>query len=197
MVISVCCGEVVVKVPVQMTDATVERFLESKRTWVIKKLAQQAEVSFESVRAGKTLLDGGEEKQVVFGAPRDTEEDNVFYLKDERRVRRYFEKTRGWMLTEMLNMWAKKVGVDAADVRICDFKARWGSCDAARCIKLNWRLTMLPPRLRDYVLIHELCHLTEMNHSAAFWKLVQKHCADFADCRKDLKKYSFLTLLYR
>ena len=55
VVISVCCGEVVVKVPVQMTDATVERFLESKRTWVIKKLAQQAEVSFESVRAGKNF----------------------------------------------------------------------------------------------------------------------------------------------
>ena len=64
-------------------------------------------------------------------------------------------------------------------------------------IKLNWRLLMLPPDLRRYVLIHELCHLRQMNHSCAFWALVQTFCPSYKQCLRRLKEYSFLTGLYR
>ena len=92
---------------------------------------------------------------------------------------------------------SRRTGMMPADVSVRDFKARWGCCDADGRIRLNWRLVMLPPALREYVLIHELCHLKEMNHSAAFWKLVGKHCGDYRQRRRLLKKYSFLTRMYR
>ena len=82
-------------------------------------------------------------------------------------------------------------------MKLRDFKARWGSCDAKGVVSLNWRLTMLPLPLRDYVLVHELCHRRHLDHSPAFWAEVARFCPDYAHLRGELRAYSFLTLLYR
>lgn len=68
-------------------------------------------------------------------------------------------------------------------------KGRWGSCSArGGAVSLNALLLLLPRRIADYVLIHELCHLRHMNHSEAFWREVGKYCPDFAERRAALKK---------
>lgn len=197
MVITVSEGKVLVKAPTGISDAAIASFLENKRTWIEKKLQAQTNPKFSDIRSGLKILDAGTEKQLVFGVQKNSETSDTFYLKDFRAVRKYFEKTRGWILTEMLYELSKKVGMVPQSVALYDFKARWGSCDVKGNIKLNWRLTMLPPPLRDYVLIHELCHLKEMNHSAAFWRLVARYCPNYKTLRKELKVYAFLTLLYR
>ena len=92
---------------------------------------------------------------------------------------------------------AGESGVAAADVKLRDFKARWGSCDASGNISLNWRLCMVPPDLRQYVYIHELCHRMYFDHSPAFWRAVGTFCPDYRTARRRLKEYSFLMLLYR
>ena len=197
LVITVSEGKVFVKAPIGISDAAIVSFVENKRTWIEKKLQAQENPKFSQIRGGLKILDAGAEKQVVFGGQKNFETSDTFFLKDFRAVRKYFEKTRGWILTEMLYEFSKKVGMVPQSVALYDFKARWGSCDVGGNIKLNWRLTMLPPPLRDYVLIHELCHLKEMNHSAAFWRLVARHCPNYKTLRKELKSYAFLTLLYR
>jgi predicted metal-dependent hydrolase len=58
-------------------------------------------------------------------------------------------------------------------------KTRWASCSRHKAISVNAKLLFLPPEIVDYVMIHELCHVTVMNHSAEFWKLVRKHCPDY------------------
>lgn len=197
LVITVSEGKVFVKAPIGISDAAIVSFVENKRTWIEKKLQAQGNPKFSQIRGGLKILDAGAEKQVVFGGQKNFETSDTFFLKDFRAVRKYFEKTRGWILTEMLYEFSKKVGMVPQSVALHDFKARWGSCDVGGNIKLNWRLTMLPPQLRDYVLIHELCHLKEMNHSAAFWRLVARHCPNYKTLRKELNSYAFLTLLYR
>ncbi len=197
MVITVSEGKVMIKAPTGISDATIAAFMENKRGWIEKKLQAQADPKFSQIRSGLKILDAGQEKQVVFGGQKNFETSDTFFLKDFRAVRKYFEKTRGWILTEMLYEFSKKVGMVPQGAALHDFKARWGSCDAEGKIKLNWRLTMLPSSLRDYVLIHELCHLREMNHSAAFWRLVAQYCPNYKTLRKELKSYAFLTLLYR
>lgn len=197
LVITVSEGKVMIKAPTGISDATIAAFMENKRGWIEKKLQAQADPKFSQIRSGLKILDAGQEKQVVFGGQKNFETSDTFFLKDFRAVRKYFEKTRGWILTEMLYEFSKKVGLVPQGAALHDFKARWGSCDAEGKIKLNWRLTMLPSSLRDYVLIHELCHLREMNHSAAFWRLVAQYCPNYKTLRKELKSYAFLTLLYR
>jgi len=64
-------------------------------------------------------------------------------------------------------------------ISIRNQKTRWGSCSQKGTISLNWRLIQTPPEVSDYIIIHELMHLMELNHSKRFWKNVQKACPDY------------------
>ena len=197
LTITVSEGEVVVRAPLGASDELVGRFVAEKEGWILKKIEEQTGGEFADVMAGKTLLDDGVRKPVKYGAARSEEKGGEFFLKNEKAVRPFFERTRCLFLPDEVFELSRRTGMMPADVSVRDFKARWGCCDADGRIRLNWRLVMLPPALREYVLIHELCHLKEMNHSAAFWKLVGKHCGDYRQRRRLLKKYSFLTRMYR
>ena len=197
LTITVSEGKVVVSAPLGASDELVGRFVAEKEGWILKKIEEQTGGEFADVMAGKTLLDDGVRKPVKYGAARSEEKGGEFFLKNERAVRPFFERTRCLFLPDEVFELSRRTGMMPADVSVRDFKARWGCCDADGRIRLNWRLVMLPPVLREYVLIHELCHLKEMNHSAAFWKLVGKHCGDYRQRRRQLKKYSFLTRMYR
>lgn len=83
---------------------------------------------------------------------------------------------------------ASRMGVSFACVRIGDPRTRWGSCSPKGSLSFSWRLLMAPPGVRDYVVIHELCHLKEMNHGRAFWKLVGENCPDYKAHRKWLRE---------
>lgn len=197
LTITVSEGEVVVRAPLGASDELVGRFVAEKEGWILKKIEEQTSGEFADVAEGKTLLDDGVRKPVKYGAVRSEEKGGEFFLKNEKAVRPFFERTRCLFLPDEVFELSRRTGMMPADVSVRDFKARWGCCDADGRIRLNWRLVMLPPALREYVLIHELCHLKEMNHSAAFWKLVGKHCGDYRQRRRLLKKYSFLTRMYR
>lgn len=74
-------------------------------------------------------------------------------------------------------------------ISIRDQKTRWGSCSSKGTLSFNWRLMLAPPVILDYVVVHELCHLTHMNHSPAFWQAVEKVYPDYKSARKWLKDH--------
>jgi len=82
---------------------------------------------------------------------------------------------------------ARRHGLTVARVSIRNQRWRWGSCNRAGHICLNWRLVTMPEWVRDYVLIHELMHLKRMDHSPKFWKLVAAACPDYQDARRWLR----------
>ena len=75
-------------------------------------------------------------------------------------------------------------------ISIRNQKTRWGSCSKKGNLNFNYKITLLPPRLADYIIVHELCHLREMNHSKKFWLLVAKTIPNHKILRKELRQWS-------
>lgn len=80
------------------------------------------------------------------------------------------------------------IGVTHNSISIRDQKTRWGSCSSNGNLNFNWRLMLAPPRVLDYVVVHELCHRKEMNHSKAFWHTVEMVLPDYKELRKWLRE---------
>jgi len=82
----------------------------------------------------------------------------------------------------------KNYGFKLRRFSIRNQSTRWGSCSRLKNLNFNYRLIFLPPELSDYIIVHELCHLGEMNHSAKFWQLVAQEKPDYLALRRELKK---------
>jgi hypothetical protein len=84
--------------------------------------------------------------------------------------------------------YAPQLGVDLPPLSLSAARTRWGSCSLRSGIRLNWRLIHFPPPLIDYVVVHELAHLREMNHGARFWSIVAELYPDYRNARAELKR---------
>lgn len=102
-------------------------------------------------------------------------------------IRTYKERLRPVLLCRV-EEYAKRMGVSYGRIAIRDQKTRWGSCSAKGNLNFNWRLALVEPELLDYVVVHELAHRREMNHSPRFWALVEEILPDYRERRKKLKK---------
>ena len=88
-----------------------------------------------------------------------------------------------------LQFFAPLVGITYGRVTIRHQKTRWGSCSAKGNLNFNCLLALTPPEVLDYVVVHELCHLKELNHSSRFWAEVERVLPDYSVSRKWLKKH--------
>lgn len=112
---------------------------------------------------------------------------------DEEKVRAALRQVLSKRALERIRMrleyYAPRIGVTFGRVAIRDQKSRWGSCSAKHNLNFNWKLIMAPAEVLDYVVIHELCHLIEFNHSARFWNLVEKQMPEYEAWKKWLKAH--------
>lgn len=83
-------------------------------------------------------------------------------------------------------------GLEVRCVQVRDQRSRWGSCSARKTISLNWRLVQTPEFVRDYIIVHELMHLKEMNHSEGFWRHVEAACPIYMEAERWLRRNSRL-----
>lgn len=105
----------------------------------------------------------------------------------EGAVKNWYEDRAKQILPARVEQYRRQLGETIGTVRIKNVKSRWGSCSSKRNLNFNWRLVMAPPEVLDYVVVHELCHLRQMNHSAAFWSLVEEILPDYKRRRDWLK----------
>ena len=85
--------------------------------------------------------------------------------------------------------YAPKYGVRFQNIRIGNQATRWGSCSRRGTLSFNWRLALMPENICRYIVIHELCHLKEMNHSPRFWQLVARQCPEYKEAKKWLRQH--------
>lgn len=99
------------------------------------------------------------------------------------------EKSRDLVYAK-LDYWNQFYQYDFGQVAIRDQSTRWGSCSSQGNLNFNWKILYLPDDLADYLIVHELCHLKEQNHSADFWGLVSKTIGNYKIKRKNLRQLS-------
>ena len=92
---------------------------------------------------------------------------------------------------------AAALGVSYARISLRDQRSRWGSCSTTGTLSFNWRLVLAPHDVLDYVVVHEICHLVEMNHGPGFWALVEKRRPAYAEAKAWLDEHGWEILAYR
>jgi len=149
-----------VSAPVALGDGVIDRFLRLKSSWIFEKIAYFKKFKFEPIRK--------------FGK-KDYEKYKDISLRLAQQKILDFNKIYNYPIGRIL---------------IKNQKTRWGSCSRKGNLNFNWKIVLLPRRLVDYVIVHELCHLKEFNHSLKFWDLVRETIPNFKELKAELKKNS-------
>lgn len=108
-------------------------------------------------------------------------------LKVKKLLEKWFKNQAETYITENLPYYCAKTNLKPKSFKIRQYKARWGSCNSKQELSFNYLLMMAPKWVIDYVIIHELCHLEHLNHSAKFWQLVNQHCPEYSAAKSWMK----------
>ena len=153
---------VIVRAPWYVSQEEVERVLQEKEVWIHKHMEQikQKKKQYEAVSVEKLTQ---EELKTLADMAREVIPGRVEYF-------------------------AKRIGVTYGRITIRSQKTRWGSCSSKGNLNFNCLLILMPSEILDYVVVHELCHRKQMNHSKAFWREVEKEFPDYKNAVKWLKE---------
>ena len=122
--------------------------------------------------------------------------DDAVFVKGFEHIKTVFVKRFYDGFIEQVLSLSKYTKLRVRDISVRYYKRRWGCCDKKGNLVFNYLLFMLPEELQRYVIIHELCHTVYFNHSAEFWKLVERFQPDYKKLRQQLKSFDFITNLY-
>lgn len=192
---------IVVHAPESASEEEIHAVVESKRIWLYEKTRHSQKFAAPHP-PGKELVNGesalylGRQYQieVVEDCSGEVRFDQRFYvparLSSERRhvLREWYVARAREKILPRVEIFAVSLGVKYGDARIVDNKYRWGSCTVNDNVSFNWRLIKAPMFVVDYVIIHELAHLLEGNHTPRFWNIVRAQSAKSEKARQWLLK---------
>lgn len=165
-------GEVSLTVPERLWGrfggAFAEQMLQSRAGWILAKI-EHFKVLQEKVGTGQVVMKKLSKK-----------DERVRYLAHKETARKLAEER----VQHFNSFYAFTVG----RISIKNTSSRWGSCSRRGNLNFNYKIALLPPRHADYIIVHELCHLGQFNHSKKFWALVEKTIPDYAIIHSELRK---------
>jgi predicted metal-dependent hydrolase len=157
-------GNVIVRAPYRMPQEKIQTFVEEKKDWISRQL--QKSERHQQIRQQVGNISEAQRRAGIEDAK----------IQIAKRVAYY----------------AKLLGVTYGRITIRDQKTRWGSCGSQGNLNFTWKLVLTPPEVLDYVVVHELCHRIEMNHSQAFWAQVERVMPDYGSRRAWLKENGWM-----
>jgi len=194
-----------VNMPLRASEKWLQTVLQEKAAWVVEKLEtwQAQKPAPQQWVDGATIPYRGETFTLriipsLFDAPPQlhrtqllvhlSKPDNPAMI--EKIVMRWYRREALQLFTECVAHYAPLMNVNPREIKLSSARTQWGSCTTRGTVRLNWQLIKMPLELVDYVVAHELAHLREMNHSAAFWSVVKMACPDYAQRRSELRGWS-------
>lgn len=197
-------GSLHILAPHSMPIAEIARFLHDKKNWIIASIEEykrHPRRSPPTIEQGAKILFQGRELELhIFeGQKKNALErtDECFFLHVKNNVRdvrgefrRQYRRLASKLLSRRTWELAHQYGLSYNKLSIKDTRSRWGSCSSANNINLNWRLVLAPAEIMDYVIVHELTHLDELNHTKRFWDLVQLRDPNYRLHRKWLHAHA-------
>lgn len=153
--------DITVRAPVRMSDTAIRNFIEERSAWIEKHMQK--------------MRDRQKELQV--------EPEELLTVEEIRAL----AKEAADYIPGRAAFYAEMIGVNYGRITIRNQKSRWGSCSSAGNLNFNCLLMLTPSEIIDYVVVHELCHRLEMNHSRYFWAEVERVLPDYKRCEKWLK----------
>ena len=194
-------GLVKVVVPDQISDFTIKKLINKRMSWIRKKLQDESNITpimaKEYVDGERFTYLGNSYKLKSFVGSVSFVKVTSDYIhislpkKSKENIKalleHWYKEKATEILTEKTNSYAKIIGVSPTSIALGDFKSKWGSCSIEGKISYNWKIIIAPHKILDYVVIHELCHMLEHNHSKEYWRHVNTYCNDFKERRKWLK----------
>ena len=196
-------SELVIAAPYFTSAAEINRFVQEKQNWIHKTIQKRKEDSIKNKSKEyitgemfyylgesfplETFFEQNERNGLVFWGNRfylntaNVTENGIFYF-----VSWYKKKAREY-INQHVDFFSREIGVLPRKIKITSAEKRWGSCSADDNLSFSFRLIMAPPDIIDYVIVHELMHIKEKNHSAAFWKLMEAVMPEYTIHRRWLK----------
>ncbi len=207
--ITVSGDGVLVSAPMKTPDSTLRELVQKRAQWIMRRLEEAAaEAAPQRFVDGETLPYLGRDVRMTVKprrvpAPEIRLDDQGFQvavpmdmLDDDERSETIRRAFIGWYreraeerLPEVVSRWRTQLerGKTPSRVLVRDQRRRWGSCAADGALRFNWRVIMLDPSLIEYIVVHELAHLTHRNHSPDFWHLVSRTMPDAQERRRRLR----------
>ncbi len=194
-------GQLIAMTPVSTSSSELRRFVRSRDMWIRRQLAQHQQLETQKqAEKGQSLWFMGEQLKVESLPGRK----NQISLKSgqiqcvspmtldrqvlDRRLTKWLRTQAESELPVRVQQLSQKTGLHGNGLQIKSYTARWGSCRHDGLIQLNWKLIKTPSDVIEYVIVHELSHLSHFNHSAAFWDQVRQFCPEYKTHRKWLKE---------
>ncbi|QTI96585.1 MAG: M48 family metallopeptidase [Candidatus Nanogingivalaceae bacterium] len=198
-------GSLRVSIPYYSPEFAVRRLVNGNRDEIRKMLAtHNAKNSYQDgdligkthalfLRkfSGEEIKISNEGNQILVQIPQELAFENPLVQSEIRKtVSKILRKQAKAYLPRRIDFLAEKYGFSFEKLRFSHTGTRWGSCSSSGTISLNIALMNLPHHLIDYVIIHELCHTRQMNHSFKFWQEVEKYCPDYKKYVQEIKQFS-------
>lgn len=188
---------VIVHAPESTSEDTIRNIVESKRNWIFEKTRHTKKIHSLPHPPGKELVNGestlylGRYYQIEMRNDiSDIQFENRFFIPislshEKRNVMRnwYINRAKEKILPRVKSH-AHDLGVDYSEAKIVDNQYRWGSCTINDNVNFNWRLIKAPMFVIDYVIVHELAHLLEANHTPRFWNIVNAQSANMEKAKQ-------------
>jgi hypothetical protein len=198
-------GEVIVTAPERVNQKTIDQFITQQQAWIDHQ-RQQLQQKQNLVESDGSIMIFGIKYQKVTQSDVDLPQ-GIHIINDQvllnfpysgtskqdslhkKELRLFLKKSARTYLTQQAKLISTAMGLKYNQLTLRQQKTRWGSCSSQDNLSLNWRLVHYPPPLIDYVIIHELAHLSHHNHSKQFWLLVNSYDPLYKQHRQYLKKY--------
>ena len=197
-----------VRAPRWVTLRDIEQALCERAKWILRSLeewrARRREVMPREWKSGAPIVFRGEQLALaIHPSTRASIAADLFHLTvrhphahDERQVAASVAdwlKDQAWTLVAVrVAEYVRHIARHPPTVRLSNARSEWGSCNAKGEIRLNWRLVQLPPMLAEYVVVHEVAHMVELNHSARFWTVVEALLPGHASLKRQLDEWTAL-----